>query len=447
MDPAIGEFVGDVLIEGDTIAEVAPKITAGDSVQVVDVDGAIVMPGFIDTHRHIWQSVARGMAADWTLVEYSSGIFMGLGPAFRPEDVHVSTLLGLAETLDAGITTTLDWAHIMNSPEHTDAAIQAHRESGSRTILAYSEPMSVWFDPKRDYDFPDLRRVRDTYYTSDDALMTLALAPRGPEVTSAANSVTAWRVADELDLPISVHVGIGNWSEGQAVAQLDEHGVLNDRTTYIHCSTTTDAELARIADTGGTVSIAPEVELHMGHGYPPTRRLIEAGLEPSLSIDVCTGIGGDMFGAMRSMLSTQRGIDNQRHLDSGTQPDRLDLTTRDVLAAATINGARACGLDSRIGSITPGKQADIIILKTDRPNMFPLNNPLGQVALAAGTVNIDSVFVAGVPVKLDGELVSVDLKKLKADAESSRDYLAAATNIDLGASAELGRQWVPSLRG
>jgi cytosine/adenosine deaminase-related metal-dependent hydrolase len=210
-------------------------------------------------------------------------------------------------------------------------------------------------------------------------------------------------------------------------------------TTYVHCSRLHDDELRMIADTGGSVSIATEVEMHMGHGYPPTGRLVKAGVRPSLSIDVCTGIGGDMFTAMRTTLAMQRALDNDEVIRAGGTPSHLELTARDILEFATIEGARTLGLADRTGSVTPGKEADLVLLRTDRLNMMPVNNPVAAVTLAANSSNVDSVMVAGRFVKLAGELVQVDVHKVREVVEASRDYLVAHTP-----GASIGGGWQPS---
>ena len=185
--------------------------------------------------------------------------------------------------------------------------------------------------------------------------MTLALAPRGPEHASMESVRHDWGTARELGIPISVHIGIGGF-ETRSVAALKDAGLLGPDTTYIHCSRLDDDECEMIAESGGSVSIASEVEMHMGHGFPPTGQMLKAGVRPSLSIDVCTGIGGDMFGQMRVALAMQRALDNDAILRAGGAPEKLDIRARDMLEFATIQGARACGLDHKVGSLTPGSR-------------------------------------------------------------------------------------------
>ncbi|GAB3298843.1 amidohydrolase family protein [Epidermidibacterium keratini] len=440
MDDAVPEQISDIVIRDGKIEQISPGSDYPADARVIDGEGRLALPGFVDTHRHLWQTVARGIAADWSLVEYFAGVLGQLGTRFRPEDVYISTLLGLLEAQDAGITTVLDWAHIMNTPEHADAALTAHRESGERVVFGYGEPVGAWLGASDRFELDDLARIRNDHYSSDGGLLSLALAPRGPDFSAIEETARVWGVADELDIPITVHVGVGTWTERGGITALAEANLLREGTTYIHCSASTDDELARVRDSGGAVSVSPEVELHMGHGYPPTRRILDQGLRPSLSIDVCTGIGGDMFGAMRSMLSTQRGADNDAALRAGDMPQRLDLTTRDILRAATIDGAAAAGLASRTGSLTPGKDADIVLLNVERLNMFPLNNPVSSVVLAAGVGNVETVLVRGEVVKEDYRLTR-DLSGLMQRGLASRDHLFGEAGIELGGA------WAPPLDG
>lgn len=421
----------DVLVEDGRIAAIGPGLDAGDA-ETIDARDRIVIPGFVDTHRHTWQSIPRSVAADWTLGQYFTGVRGMLGPQYRPEDMYIANLLGTLEALDSGITTLVDWSHNMITPEHADAAYEGLRDSGSRAVLAYGSANEDWLNPEVRFDWSDLARVKSQYFSSGDGLITLAVAPRGPEFCTMELAEEELRAARDLDLRITVHVGCGAWGLGRKVAALHERGLLGPDLTYVHCCTLADDELEMIAATGGTASVAPEVEMHMGHGFPATGRLLAAGIKPTLSIDVCTGIGGDFFGAMRAMLAMERSLRNSEHLQAGTAPEVLELTTGDILRFATLEGARAAGLDDRTGSIEVGKQADLVLMRADRLNMTPVNNPVGAVVLAAGVGNVDTVLVAGRVVKRDGELVGVDLDRVRRLAYESRDYLFERAGFELG---------------
>jgi cytosine/adenosine deaminase-related metal-dependent hydrolase len=237
-----------------------------------------------------------------------------------------------------------------------------------------------------------------------------------------------WKLAREVGARISVHVGVSIFGQHGKLEQMHKAGLLGPDTTYIHSCTLNDRELQAIADTGGTVSIASSIELQMGHGLPPLQRVLDRGIRPSLSVDVETSIAGDMFTQMRSVFSIQRAMVHERMLQGEKELPKL-LTTRDVLEMATIEGARACGLDSKVGTLAPGKDADIILLRTDRLNMVPLNDAVGAVVLCADTGNVDSVFIAGKPMKRDGKLLNVDLNRVRKLAVDSRDYLVSASGF------------------
>jgi cytosine/adenosine deaminase-related metal-dependent hydrolase len=452
MDPTIGELpVADVLIEDGKIVDVAPEIGIDPgSAEVVDATDRLVLPGFVDTHRHTWQAPWRNIASDWSLFHYLWGMHTGLSKYYRPQDTYAGNLLGTAEALDSGITTLLDWSHNLKTPEHTDGAIAGLRESGARTVFAHGGGAPQWTDvPGNDVPHPaqDARRVREQYFNSDDGLTTMALAIRGPQFTSAAVAVHDFGLAAELDLDVTMHVGDGELGKTRPIDWMRDNGLLSDRITYVHCCTLGDDELQMIAGSGGKASVAADVELQMGHGWPATGRLLAVGIRPSLSIDVCTSTGGHMFGLMRTALGTQRGLDNaELEATGGTLADGqpIALTARDMLEFATIEGARACGLDDRIGSLTPGKDADVILIRTDTLGMSPLNNPVGALVYNAHPGLVDTILVAGRIVKRDGALTHLEPRRIRALAEETRDHvLEQAHDDDLIGDITLGGSWTP----
>jgi 5-methylthioadenosine/S-adenosylhomocysteine deaminase len=418
VDPDIGELPqGDVLVEGDTIAAVGEHIPETDA-RIIDATGRIVMPGLIDTHRHLWQAALRQIAADWTLGQYFNHMLVELGPTFSPEDVHAAELLGAIEAIDAGITTIMDWAHIMNSPEHADAAVCGLRESGVRAVFGYGNPGS----PPTGWYARDVVRVRERHFSSDAGLVTFALASLGPEFGPIEDTMADLELARRLGIPTSMHVGVGLLGRQRSITELHRRGVMGPDLIFIHCNTCTDSELRLIADTGGHVSISPRVEMQMGHGYPATGRLRAAGVAPSLSIDVVSGVGGSLFAEMRGTLEAERGWQHHAALSRGETLPELTISTRDVVRMATIEGARTLGLDGRVGSLTPGKQADIILLDTDRPNLSPLNNLSAAITLADNE-NVDTVLIAGRVVKQGGRISGHDLRVVQERAHDSRDRL------------------------
>ncbi len=423
LDPELGDFTpGDVLIEGDKIVAVGPGLANGE-VEVIDATGMIVMPGFVDSHRHIWEGLLRNIGTDVPLEgrsSYISFVLHKLAPAFRPEDAYIGNLISALGAIDAGITTLLDWSHIQGSPAHTDAVIQALRDSGLRAVFAYGFP---WWGKWEERQPSWFVRAATEHFSTTDQLLTLALAAPGPEFTDFEVSRDHWKLARETGARITTHVGVGTYGQDGKVQEMGEAGLLGPDTTYIHCTTLNDVEIQMIVDTGGTVSLASPVEMMMGHGMPPIQKFLDRGLRPSLSVDVETNVPGDMFNQMRTVLALQRA--------SATAQGKSPLPTMEVLTFATIEGARANGLDSKVGTLTPGKQADLIMLRTDRINVTPLNDAATAVVAGMDTGNVDTVLIGGRVMKRHGELLHVDWPAVRRMATESRDYVVAKSGFKL----------------
>ena len=436
MDPGLGDlFGGDVLVEDDRIAAVGHDLDASEA-EVVDATGCIVMPGFVDSHRHTWETVIRGIAPDVSLGGYFDIVLDQLAPAYRPEDVYAGNYLGSLEAIDAGVTTLLDWSHISNTPEHADEAIRGLQDAKLRAVYCYGNPNTSladwWFDSELTAP-DDIRRVRERYFSSDEGLLTLAMGTRGPGFCRPEVVKHDWELAREVGAPISVHVGMGPYAgRFSMVSQLNDMGLLGPDTTYIHCNYLSDDEFRLIAETGGKISIAPSVEMAMGHGTPPTTKALAHGLRPSLSIDVVTTVPGDMFTQMRFMFASARLLAHEAAFAAGNEEEPELLSTREVLEFATIEGARVCGLDDRTGSLTPGKQADLIVVRCDHSNTYPIIDPVSTVVHQADTRNVGLVMVAGAILKRDGELVAGDLRGARDRAAASLDHLLQHTTIQPG---------------
>jgi cytosine/adenosine deaminase-related metal-dependent hydrolase len=430
LDPKVGNFPqADVLIEGSKIAAVRPNLSAADA-EVIDASNTIVMPGFIDTHRHLWEGILRNIGADIPLEgekSYLAFVLNTLAPAYRPEDVYAGNLVSTLGLIDAGITTILDWSHIQAAPEYTNAAIRALQESGLRAVFAYGP---VWYEaPKAEH--PDwFRRAAKQYFSSKDQLLTLGWAGFGPEFNSVEGNQADWKLAREVDARITVHVGVGTFGKHGKVAEVGKTGIYGPDTTFIHCTTLNDEEIQMIVDSGATVSLASPVEMMMGHGMVPTQKFLDRGLRPSLSVDVETNVPNDMFTQMRSVIALQHALLFEKKL-AGQDNLPPFLTTRDVIEFATIDGARANGLADKTGTLTPGKEADVIMLRTDKPNIFPINDPIGAVVWGMDTSNVDSVFVAGKALKRNGQLVGVDFNRVRKLAYESRDYVVNKSGFKL----------------
>jgi cytosine/adenosine deaminase-related metal-dependent hydrolase/ribose/xylose/arabinose/galactoside ABC-type transport system permease subunit len=423
MDPGVGDLTNaDVLIEGDRIVEVGAGLQAADA-EEIDATGMIVMPGFVDTHRHIWEGLLRNIGTDVPLEgrsSYISFVLHKLAPAFRPEDAYIGDLISALGAIDAGITTLLDWSHIQGSPAHTDAVIQALKDSGLRAVFAYGFP---WWGKWEERQPSWFVRAATEHFSTKDQMLTLALAAPGPEFTDFEVSRDHWKLAREADARITTHVGVGTYGQDAKVQEMGEAGLLGPDTTYIHCTTLNDAEIQMIVDTGGTVSLASPVEMMMGHGMPPIQKFLDRGLRPSLSVDVETNVPSDMFNQMRSVLALQRA--------TATAQGKVPLSPMEVLACATIDGARANGLDAKVGTLTPGKQADLIMLRTDRINVTPLNDPATAVVAGMDTGNVDTVLIAGRVMKRHGKLLHVDWPAVRRMAAESRDHVIAKSGFKL----------------
>ena len=338
----------------------------------------IVMPGFVDTHRHMWQGFLRNVLPDGSLEDYRNVVQRTFGAKMTPDDVYAADYISALGAIDSGVTCVLDWSHIGNSPAHTDACIKGLQDSGVRAVFAYgagqNETGRVMEIATAKYP-GDIARLRKQYFSSDDQLVTLYLAALGgsPEAT-----LSQFKAARDVGARITIHVGVGEFGRSALLEKLNAQNGLKDDTTYIHCCTLNDTEWKLIKDTGGTISIAGYVETLMGHGNPPTQKAIDMGIRPSLSVDVETSVPNDFFTQMRTVFSLQKNEVWAKRL-AGEKDAGKFLTVREVLEFATIEGARANGLEKKIGTLTPGKEADIILLRTDLLNAMPINNAVGAV--------------------------------------------------------------------
>jgi len=411
LDPKVGDFEkADVLIEGKRIAAVGPNLAAAArSALVVNAADSIVMPGFVDTHHHQYETLLRSILADGLLRDgsknYGSVIQGIFTPVYLPQDAHISELVASLNQINAGVTTTVDTSQVSLSPAHSDACIAGLKESGRRAVFAYSAGVG----PASQYP-QDITRLRKQYFSSGDQLLTLAL--------HAAVNAEHWKLARSLGAPIVSHFISGD------LQPMKNAGLLGPDNQYIHCTQLNEATWKLIADTGGKVSIAPAIEMQMRHGMPPFQTALDHGIRPSLSVDVECNMTADMFSIMRAAFTLQRALANQRAIDGEENVPRL-LTARDTIELATIEGARVAHLDGKIGTLTPGKEADIVMLATDRINVFPMNNVPGTVVTLMDTSNVENVFIAGRIMKWQGRLVGVDLSRIRRTIDTAREGLLA----------------------
>jgi cytosine/adenosine deaminase-related metal-dependent hydrolase len=414
-----GDFErGDVLIQSQKISGFGRNLEAPKSALVVNAAGLIVMPGFVDTHHHQTESILRGILADGLYRtgagtpknSYASIIETRFRPIYTPDDARIAELLASLSQLNDGVTTSVDTSIAHYSPEHTDACIAGIRAAGRRTVFVYAPSGN-----NAEQRFPaELTRLRKQYFASGDQLLTLAAAGETPE---------QWKFARTLNVPIIFHVTGG---PGSNLNPFSAAGLMEPDCVYIHCTNLSDELWDRIRDTGGRVSISPATEMSMQQGTPAIQQTLDRALGPSLGSDVECSMTADMFTLMRSALTLQHGLANQRNV-TGTAPIRL-VTCREVIEFATVYGASVAQLYPKIGQLQVGKEADIILLTTDRLNTFPLNNVPGAITTLMGPGNVDGVFVAGKVRKWGGQLIGVDIARLKTDVERSCDGLLDRAN-------------------
>ena len=439
MNPSLPDFTGDILIENGKIAAIDRKIEAA-SAQVIDASRLIVMPGFIETHRHTWQSCLRHLGANWSAAQYFANNFFKFGVAMRPEDVYAANLIGRLAALDNGITTLVDWSHIMNTPAHADAAVQGLSDVPARSVFAMGWPQAP--DPakwiaKSVQDIPeDIKRVRKQHFSSDGGLVTMAMAGRGPDFAVISQVARDLSIARELGIPTTIHIGFA--SPG-GIKVMKEAGLLGPDITHVHVKDSTDEELKFIGDSGGTVSISPLDEMlrvRWRRGLPPVVRTLERGLVTSLSCDSESTSSGDMFSIMKNTLAVGR-FQASNPGDDRPEPASWNaasvISTRQVMQMATIEGAKTAGLEKVTGSLAVGKSADLLLLQADNLAYYPLQNPVDAIVGAADAGCIEAVFVAGKPVKFGGKLIDDALVvKARRLASESRDYLFQKVGFSRG---------------
>ena len=427
MDPAVGDFAqADVLVEGKTIRAIGPNLDAGDA-EVIDATGRIVMPGFIDTHHHQFETALRSYLPNGLLfndgqphgaVNYMDYVIGRFSPVYQPDDVYISELVGSLSQLDAGVTTVHDLSQVHHSQAHTDAAIRAITESGQRTAFSYSESQAApaYAD--------DTRRLKAQYFSSKDQLTTLII---GGELYYPHVADT-WQLARSLDLPIACHILGTVMAEG--FAGIAKGGMLGPDNLLIHMTGLDDETWKITADSGAGVSLSVPVEMAMRHGTPPLLKALSMGLQPSLSSDVECTMAADFFTQMRATFTLHRMLVNEAALSGADNVPEL-MTARDVIRLATVNGAKDLWLGDKVGSLTPGKEADIILLDATALNVAPLNNVPGAVVTLMDRTNVETVIVAGKIRKWKGQLLGADIAKLTADITASRDRIFAAANLQL----------------
>jgi 5-methylthioadenosine/S-adenosylhomocysteine deaminase len=403
MDRQLGDFAqADILIEDGKIRAVRPDIAVSGDVAVFDATNRIVIPGFIDTHSHSYQGILRSIMPNGELdPDYNRDVQSTLTPAFTPPDVYAGVLMTALGMIDMGTTAMVDLCQISHTPEHSDACIAALKDSGIRAVYAYSRGAG----PKMQYP-GDIARLQRTYFSSKDQLLTLALGVGlDPKLFAAAR---------EAGVPAVLHLR----HQSAPFIELARVGLLRAGDEYIHCNGLTAEAWQLIRDSGGHVSICAAIDMAMGHGMPAVQAAIDHGVRPCLSSDHGVTIAQDFFSVMRTTFQ-RLGIFERRR--GGERGVPALLTCREVLEFATIEGARCANLADKVGTLTPGKEADLVLLRADRASLWPMSNAMGTVVNMMNPGNVETLFIGGKPRKWRGRLVGVDLDRTFRLATEARE--------------------------
>ncbi|MBR0992051.1 amidohydrolase family protein [Bradyrhizobium japonicum] len=428
MDDAIGDLgTGDVLIEGSRIVDVRPSIDVAADTEIVDGKGRIVIPGLINAHMHTWQTGLRGFAANWTLLEYFRRMHAGLATVFRPDDIHIATLVGALNQINCGTTTLVDWCHNNPTPEHTDAAVRGLIESGIRAAFFHGSPKP---EPKpgephfSEVPHPrhEIERLLAGALADRDGLVTLGLAILGPHYSTLDVAMHDFRLARELNLIASMHQGGGPAKTPGGWEKLIEAGLVGTGINIVHGNDLPDDLLDRMVHLGVSFSVTPENEMIQGHGFPITGRLLKRGVRPTIGIDLESVLAGDLLTVARVALATQRAFDNaEARKTTGTIPATTTIPVREALRWITTEGARMLGREDQIGSLTPGKLADLVVINASDLNLVPVHDPVATVVMQTSLANIEAVMIGGLWKKRNGQLLVEGLEaKMELLVQSGR---------------------------
>lgn len=468
VDPSIGIVDNcDVLIQDGIIASVAPDIQGQPDSVVIDGTDTIVSPGFVDTHRHTWQTQLRTTTADYVLTDYFINIRNIWGSCYTAHDALIGNYCGALESIDNGITFLIDHSHIMNSPEHADAAVKGLKDSRIRAVFCYGLYKNPFWegscidkeleDGNPNWRLEDARRIKEKWFKSNQPtdLVRFGFAPAEIEMGTIQQAIDEVTFGRSLDAAvITGHVAMGKYDRGvHLVRHFQERNVLGPDLLFSHCASLQDDELQAVTRNGVSLSSTPDTELQMGMGHPIAFKAVEHGCCASIGIDITSNNPADMFQQMRLLLQSQRHLENESQKGPRASVARRCM---EVLEMATIGGAEAVGLKDVIGSITPGKRADLLITRCDSTRLSPVHDPVAALVLYANGSDIDTVFIDGKPVKSGGKLTDVDWpsarRELKDSAKSimARSTKSPRTDIEKGvatmmeAFAGVGQQKINS---
>ncbi len=438
-NPRLGDLAGDLLVDGTTIKQIGRSISAPHAEQI-DGAGRIVIPGLVNAHMHTWQTGLRGVASNWTLLEYFHHMHAGLATKFRPDDLYIATLLGALNQINCGTTTLGDWCHNNPTPDHTDRAIDGLFDSGIRAMFFHGSPKP---DPKPGqkpfWEVPhprsEVERLTRSRLASRDQLVTLGLAILGPHYSTYEVAVDDFKLAREFDLIASMHCAGGEARTPDGWDRLRKDGLLGDNNNIVHGQTLSDEQLKFMLGQGVTFSLTPDSEMLHGHGFAITGRLRKLGAKPSLGVDLESAVAGDMFNVARGAFESQRALDNdESRRTQGKLPATGSIHCREALEWVTIEGAKMLKMDDRIGSLTPGKQADLVVIDAQALNMWPVHDPVSSVVLQTSLANIEHVLIGGEFKKRDFKLLYSRLAERKQQLFESGHRIL--TEMGLAKAAE-----------
>lgn len=424
----------DILVEGGIISKISPHIDPEPNTRIIDATGRIVCPGFIDTHRHLFQSHIRTSVANQTLLEYCGHLLMGRVLYYKPHDVYLAQLGAASEAIHCGVTTILDHSHIQLSEEHIQQCINASIESGIRSAYCfapYGLPESI--NPLKFSDKPQEvhQRQLDLFYklseqsplgnTQNDGRVTLGLGYDGIEYRPVEDTKKVLQFAHGRNYPITFHDVHRHGMS--AMKFMRQNNILSDTMVLSHFTFPSEEDFAAAKEHGVGISSTPESEMQMAHGWPEAFPAMRYGCKTGLGVDSSAICSGDLFFAMRICLQAQRARDNHELAVRDKVPKKLQATVDQVLYMATLGGAEAMHRESDIGSIEVGKRADITIISTDSPCMVGASNPAAALVLHASPGDVESVIINGEMVKENGKLLRVDWAKLKVELEENAKEL------------------------
>jgi cytosine/adenosine deaminase-related metal-dependent hydrolase len=442
VDPQLGDMArGDILIEDDKIVAIEREISA--DAQVIDASSMIAMPGMVDTHRHTWQTALRGLLVDEALPGYLRGVRLQMAPRYRPEDMYAGNYVGALDAINCGVTTLIDYCHNTITADHAEAALVGLRDSGIRSLwgLGLSPIIENTFADSSADQGQDpnsfrgrlkmVKKFADSYFSSKDQLLTFGVCPQETLIAPLDEIAEEMTTARENGARIVYHANqICVADLFMDVERLAERKLLGDDMILIHCTFNTDHEWELMEEFGVSVGVCPETEMQMGMGFPPIAKATRHTHGPGIAIDCISGTAGDIITEARLVLQALRYRTDEPEYAAHRAPQERKWTTKDALRWATLNGATGAGLGDKIGSLTPGKQADIVLLDASGVSMAGWNreDPTGMIISHTNSGNVDTVLIAGRIVKQNGRLVHVDPKAAVSTLDDSRDHLMREAN-------------------